>query len=134
MKRPYQQTKWVYIVLNIDSEEIRKYYYPLGFQNHEIVALYGHRTLGFLKNKNFDKEARWSRNPYIFDNNYYQELIDPTSQYLKTNSDLALKQDSEFFKWVQTYAEDQNLFFENYAASYKKLSEIGYNNKLQYEI
>ena len=123
----------IHLLFIIDSEQIRNYYYPLGFQNHEIVALFGHRTLGFLKNKNFEKEHRWSRNPYIFDNNYYEELLDTNSPYLKTTSDLALIQDSEFLKWVEAYANDQNIFFENYSSSYKKISELGYNS-IQYEL
>lgn len=117
----------------LGGEEIRNLYYPLGFANHEIVALFGNRTLGFLKNKDFEKEERWSRNPYIFDNNYYQELLDNNSPYLKTPSDLAIVNDKDFVKWVEVFANDQNLFFEHYAASYRKMSELGYNN-LQYEL
>jgi catalase (peroxidase I) len=119
--------------LILDAEDIRNYYYPLGFANHEIVALFGNRTLGFLKNKDFAKEDRWSRNPYIFDNNYFQELLDNKSPFLKTDSDLALVNDKDFVKWVEVYANDQNLFFEYFASSYRKMSEIGYNN-LQYEL
>ena len=51
----------------------------------------------------------------------------------KTVSDLALIQDSEFLKWVEAYANDQNIFFENYSLSYKKISELGYNS-IQYEL
>jgi len=117
----------------MNAEQIRKYFSPLGFSNHEIVALFGSRTLGFLKNKHFDKEVRWSRNPYVFDNNYYQELLSNNSPYIKTPSDKALIEDNDFNKWVQAYADNQELFFDNFASSYKKVSEIGYNN-LQYEL
>jgi catalase (peroxidase I) len=116
-----------------DAQEIRDYYYPLGFSNNEIVALFGNRTLGFLKNKDFDKEQRWSRNPYVFDNNYYQELLDNTSPYLKMSSDLALINDHHFIKWVEVFANDQELFFEHFSGAYRKMSEIGYRN-LQYEL
>ena len=133
MRNFYQPMKWVIILFILDAEEIKNYYYNLGLQNHEIVALFGSRTLGFLKNKNFDKEMRWSRNPYVFDNNYYQELLDNKSPYIKTPSDIALISDNDFSKWVETYAGDQNLFFDNYSSSYRKMSEIGYTN-LQYEI
>lgn len=120
-------------LFKLDAQQIRDYYYPLGFQNHEIVALFGNRTLGFLKNKDWDQEQRWSRNPYVFDNNYYQELLDNTSPYVRTPSDLALINDNDFYKWVEAYARDQELFFEHFSDSYRRLSEIGYTN-LQYEL
>jgi len=33
--------------------------------------------------------------------------------------------DDEFTTWYKKYAEDQDLFFEHYAAAHKKLSELG---------
>jgi len=52
--------------------------------------LFGYRTLGFLSESDNNKEERWSLNPWVFDNNYYLELITPDSPYLRTPSDKAL--------------------------------------------
>jgi hypothetical protein len=75
----------------MNGREIRDKYNNLGINDDNlIVALFGYRTLGFLSNKEQEKEERWTRNPWVFDNNYYQELLNPMSDYLKTPSDKAL--------------------------------------------
>jgi hypothetical protein len=75
----------------MNVREIRDKYNNLGLKDdHLIVALFGYRTLGFLSNKDQHREDRWTRNPWVFDNNYYQELLDADSPYVKTPSDLAL--------------------------------------------
>jgi len=62
----------------------------LGLSDEEIVSLFGYRTLGFVSNRAEHEEKRWTRNPYVFDNNYYVELLDKNSCYYKTDSDRAL--------------------------------------------
>jgi hypothetical protein len=75
----------------MNIREIRDKYSNLGITDDSlIVAIFGYRTLGFLSNKDQNKEERWTRNPWVFDNNYYQELLDPLSDYIKTPSDKAL--------------------------------------------
>lgn len=92
--------------------------------DEEIVALFGHRTLGFLSNKGEHEEERWSRNPYIFDNNYFVELLDANSPYIKTESDKALINDESFRKYVELFSQDQQAFFERFARTFEKISEI----------
>ena len=66
----------------------------MGLSPKEVVALFGHRTLGFLSNKDKgENEERWSLNPYVFDNNYFIELTTKDSPYLRTPSDLVLLQE-----------------------------------------
>lgn len=62
----------------------------MGLSDEEIVALFGYRTLGFVSNKAEHEENRWTRNPYVFDNNYFVELLSKDSGYYKTDSDRAL--------------------------------------------
>jgi hypothetical protein len=65
-------------------------------------------------------------NPYVFDNTYFKEvLFAADSRYLKTEADLKLLNNPELKQWVENYAEDQNLFFENYAKAHVKISERG---------
>mmetsp|Transcript_6258 Transcript_6258/g.10629 ORF Transcript_6258/g.10629 Transcript_6258/m.10629 type:complete len:105 (-) Transcript_6258:77-391(-) len=68
-------------------------------------------------------------NPYVFDNTYFQELmLDTKSKYLKTPADLELIASPEFKKWVEIYAEDEELFFEHYAEAHIKVSEWGHDD------
>ena len=39
-------------------------------------------------------------------------------------------QDSELKQWVEAYAQDQKLFFENYARAHVKISERGQEENL----
>lgn len=99
----------------------------LGLTDEEIVALFGYRTLGFLSNKLNEHEKRWSINPYVFDNNYYKELLDKDSEYLKTPSDLVLLNESRFRQYVENYAKDQKSFFNSFSKMFVKVSELGSN-------
>lgn len=106
----------------------------LGLSNTEIVALFGYRTLGFLSNKDSHKEQRWSQNPWVFDNNYYTELLKKDSIYLKTPSDLALIEDSNLLEVVTEFAKNQEVFFQQFSKVYEKISEFGNENLLEEKI
>lgn len=103
----------------------------MGLSSEEYVALMGSYTLGFANDENTTKNGRWSMNPYVFDNTYFQEvLLGQDSRYLKTDADLRLLHDTQCREWVEKYANDQNLFFENYAKAHVKLSEMGQEEHL----
>jgi len=42
-------------------------------------------------------------------------------------ADLALIQDPEYKKYVELYANDQDLFFKDFAVAFQKLEELGVN-------
>jgi len=103
----------------------------MGLTSEEYVALMGSYTLGFANDDNKSKQGRWTMNPYVFDNTYFQEvLLGRNSRYLKTDADLNLLNNSENKHWVEAYAQDQNLFFENYARAHIKVSEMGQEENL----
>ena len=103
----------------------------LNLTAQEYVALMGSHTLGFASDDNQTKKGRWTMNPYVFDNTYFQEvLLAHDSNYLKTEADLSLLQDSETRTWVEEYANDQALFFEHYAKAHVKVSEMGQEGNL----
>ena len=103
----------------------------MGLTPAEYVALMGSYTLGFVDDDNKGKKGRWTMNPYVFDNTYFKEvLLGHNSKYLKTQSDLKLLENTETKEWVEKYAEDQNLFFENYAMAHVKVSEKGQEENL----
>ena len=103
----------------------------MGLTPEEYVALMGSYTLGFANDENKTRNGRWCMNPFVFDNTYFQEvLVGADSKYLKTESDLNLLHDPIMREWVEKYAEDQNLFFDNYARAHVKVSEMGQEQNL----
>lgn len=103
----------------------------MGLDAEEYVALMGNYTLGFASDENKTKKGRWTMNPFVFDNTYFKEvLVGGDSRYLKTEADLKLLNNPELKEWVEKYAEDQNLFFENYAKVHVKVSERGQEEHL----
>lgn len=91
----------------------------------------GSRTLGFAKADKSGFQGRWTQNPHVFDNTYYQELLlGDRSKFLKTPADLMLTEDPEMRRYVEAYAEDQNLFFDHYASAHVKASEFSQEQNL----
>ena len=97
----------------------------------EFVALMGSFTIGFCGENKKGPQTRWNQNPYIFDNVYFQELLlKDQSKYFRTEADNKLIQNASLRSWVEAYAEDQDLFFNNYAKAHVKVSEIGQEQNL----
>ena len=44
---------------------------------------------------------------------------------LQLPSDIVLIEDAEFKKYVNVYAKDQKVFFEDFAKAFQKLEELG---------
>jgi len=98
----------------------------MNLEPQHYVALMGSYTIGFANDNDKSKENRWTMNPHVFDNTYFKEvLLAERSLYLKTQMDLSLLEDVETLEWVQRYAEDEKLFFENYSEAHRKISELG---------
>ena len=94
----------------------------------------GSFTLGFCGEEKKGAHTRWCMNPYVFDNTYFQELLlKDQSKYYKTEADLKLVQNAELRKWVEAYAQDQDLFFRNYAKAHVRVSELGQEANLMSE-
>ena len=93
----------------------------------------GRRTLGFLPTED-EYKGRWAMNPYVFDNNYFQELLRDDSEYIKLDDDLSLLNDPELRQYVEEFAQDESKFFEVFGTAFSKLSEMGQEDKLLSEI
>lgn len=103
----------------------------MGLEADEYVALMGSYTIGFANDENKTRNGRWTMNPYVFDNTYFQEvLLGENSKYLKTDADLKLLHDPNLKQWVEKFANDQKLFFETYARAHMKVSEMGQEEHL----
>ncbi|EPS62018.1 hypothetical protein M569_12777, partial [Genlisea aurea] len=115
-------------VADKDAAHLRSIFYRMGLSDQDIVALSGGHTLGRAHRERSGYEGPWTSNPLKFDNSYFVELLEGNSKgLLKLPTDQALVEDTEFRKYVNLYAEDEEAFFKDYAASHKRLSELGFS-------
>jgi hypothetical protein len=106
-----------------------------GLTPEEYVALMGIHTLGFVGQAKKGFHTRWCMNPYVFDNTYFKELmLGERSKYYKTDADRKLINDARLKEWVDRYAQDQSLFFANYAKAHHKVSELTFEKTLASEL
>ena len=98
----------------------------MGFNDQEIVALSGAHCLGRGHADRSGYEGPWTPKPLIFDNTYFQELLNPSSkELLRLPTDESLLSIPEFKHWVDRYAADQDKFFADYTEAHQKLTELG---------
>ncbi|KAL6071288.1 heme peroxidase [Balamuthia mandrillaris] len=123
------------------QQHVRDIFYRMGFNDREIVALIGAHALGRCHTDRSGYKGPWTKAPTMFSNEYFRELLDnkwtkkkwngpeqyedPTGELMMLPADLALIKDPEFKKYVQMYAEDEELFFKDFAAAFQKLEELG---------
>lgn len=124
------------------GDHLRKVFYRMGFNDQEIVALSGAHTLGRVKpsRSGFGKEktkytengpgnpggSSWTPEWLKFDNSYFKEVKDQHDPELVVlETDNVLFKDDGFRPYAMKYAEDQELFFKEYAEAHIKLSELG---------
>lgn len=129
------------------ADHLRLIFGAKGFDDKDIVALSGAHTVGscHLDRSGFD--GPWTDEPLVFDNSYFAHLLEkeyesettekgcPQFRNSKTGtmmmiSDMALLE-PPFKTYVETYAKDQDAFFEDYAKAWVKLQELGVAEKLR---
>ncbi|KAK2979120.1 hypothetical protein RJ640_021123 [Escallonia rubra] len=106
----------------LDASALKQSFRRKGFSTQELVALSGAHTLG---NKGFG-------NPAAFDNSYFNILLERPwlssagmTSMIGLPSDRALVQDDDCLRWISKYANDQNLFFDDFKNAYVKLVNSG---------
>ncbi|CAI9275730.1 unnamed protein product [Lactuca saligna] len=109
------------------APHLRDIFYRMGLSDKDIVALSGGHTLGKAHADRSGFDGPWTRDPLKFDNSYFVELLKGESEgLLKLPTDIALLDDPAFRPYVELYAKDEDAFFNDYAISHKKLSELGF--------
>lgn len=106
---------------------LRDIFYRMGLTDKDIVALSGGHTLGRAHPERSGFDGPWTQEPLKFDNSYFVELLKGESEgLLQLPTDKALVEDPAFRPYVELYAKDEDAFYRDYAASHKKLSELGF--------
>ncbi|KAH8896101.1 heme peroxidase [Thozetella sp. PMI_491] len=124
------------------SNQLRNIFNRMGFNDQEIVALAGAHSLGRCHTDRLGFDGPWTYNPTALSNEYYYMLLADTwvprewdgprqfrgasSQTLMMlPSDLALIADKTMRPWVEKYANNEELFFDDFRNVITKLFELG---------
>ena len=125
-------------------KHLRRVFGRMKFSDQDIVALSGAHTVGSAHSDRSGYTGSWTKNPTVFDNSYFITLIryawmptpgrtgctifkpaeDSSSPIIMLPSDVALLQDLEMKRWVETYAESQDTFFTDFTDAFVRLQEL----------
>lgn len=107
---------------------LRDIFYRMGLNDKDITVLSGAHTLGAAHMDRSGQDGAWTKQPVVFDNSYYVEILKatPEPQLLRLGSDMDLLGQPDTKALCELYAKDQQAFFDDYIVSHVKLSELGF--------
>jgi len=112
------------------ADHLRDIFYRMGFNDREIVALSGAHALGRCHVDASGFWGPWSRSPTTFSNEYFKLLLDEKWTLKKTHKGKKWTgppqfEDKAMKPFVEMYAKDENLFFEDFSKAWTKLMSNG---------
>eukprot|EP00796_Vickermania_ingenoplastis_P006304 gene6304-4537_t len=126
---------------HLTQDHIREVFTRLGLNDQEAVVLCGAHTVGGAHRDVTGFQGNWTDQPAVFDNSFFKVLLErdwvvdkenETLQFKDANtkklmmmpSDVALRLDPAYRVICERYAADNELFKCDFAAAWKKLTEI----------
>lgn len=123
------------------ASHVRSVFTRMGFTDQETVALIGAHCLGRCHTWRSGFDGPWGPSPNMFTNDFFVRLMqnwsirkwdgptqyedDETKSFMMLPSDIALKDDKNFLKYVKIYAADEGKFFTDFSNAFTKLLENG---------
>lgn len=126
-----------------DGKYVRQVFTRLGFNDQETVALIGAHCLGQCHKHSSGFDGPWVPAFNRFTNDFYIRLLGDwypkviestgrhqfedkeTKSLMMLPTDMALKEESYFVKYVKAYANDEELFFKDFSKAFSRLLELG---------
>lgn len=124
-----------------DGKYVKNLFARMGMNERETVALIGAHVLGQCHPQYSGYKGPWGPSYNMFTNDFFVRLLgkwhvkkwdgpkqfedDETNSFMMLPTDIALKEESYFAKYVKMYAEDQDLFFKDFSQAFAKLIELG---------
>ena len=107
---------------NDEIDHLKNTFDRMGLSTKDLVVLSGAHTLGDARDKPFTDDR------LTFNNNYFKNLLkeELPEKLGRFKSDEALKKDDESFELVKKYAENEELFFNDFVESYQRMTKLGY--------
>ncbi|OBZ70799.1 Cytochrome c peroxidase, mitochondrial [Grifola frondosa] len=122
-------------------------FYRMGFNDQEIVALSGAHALGRCHRDRSGFDGPWTFSPTTVSNEYFRLLFDEKWVWKKwdgpkqledkktrslmmlplaaPSTDYVIVQDKNFKKFAKAYADDEALWFKDFASVVSRLFELG---------
>jgi cytochrome c peroxidase len=127
-------------------DHLRNIFYRMGFNDQEIVALSGAHALGRCHRDRSGFEGPWTFSPTTVTNDFFKLLFSEkwvwkkwqgpkqledkkTRSLMMLPTDYSLTQDKSFKKYAKAYADDQNLWFQDFSNVVVRLFELGVPEK-----
>lgn len=123
------------------ADHIKSVFGRMGFNDRETVALIGAHCLGKCHPSRSGFDGPWGPSLTMFTNDFFVRLLqnwhvrkwdgpkqyedDESNSFMMLPTDIALKEDNSFLKYVKIYAADQDVFFKDFAIAYAALLERG---------
>lgn len=125
-----------------NHDHLRAIFGRMGFNDQEIVALSGAHALGRCHVDRSGFDGPWTFSPITLTNEFYKLLLDEkwherdwkgprqfqddsTKSLMMLPTDMALVEDEGFRPYVEKYAGDEEVFFNDFSKVVTKLFELG---------